>query len=843
MNDVVDPITSNEFFRRNTVGTQSLGIAAKTNTFFALAVEAGLRMNTPSPSLSSLPENPNGSLSSLYTQPSISGKKGVFIPKVISEFISGLVDIAKDSRISEIYADKLRTPMYLYMIMKGSHPEDAVNFLMKPNILKLVDTYQRQNSIIYKQYVTGKYSKKAIIARQDASLERIKLYDGEYVTTYEKGDGTIVTLRKKGEVDLKQQIVSLESQNNAAFELLKNKVIKDEMNKNSITLEQFAVFVLDAKGNPKQNNYGVPIINYLETAKNIIANENEVGNKELLDVSQFYVLLEDSNKITELSTAVSWDTNTAKSFVEISYPKVQMAKIKSDGWFNNEALNKIENESVIAPLESSKFVKTQFKDAFTIINNPAYIKSVIELYNKVYGQKLENFSRDYQNDFFTYIFQNYAVTPSGESLYQSLLIDLRLLDKNNPDNIQARLNTVLANIKDPAVKSNSFLNKLIFRKEDKTPENAYNSIVPELKNSNIDVHTANLLHQDLLKLYTHPNQELRTVIKQLIQSTALLNGTNKTFRGFQTLIPTEEYTELFRDILLDPTLQEQLNDSNSFLYARFNGYDEGYEHIAGLFEKNRSKYFPRLEKQTYNPTDRFNYFSPEIRNLAENVVSLQDKKITLEQFKEATLKNIKEFNPDFEFSSQAEQPSVSVIKEEAPVINIYASTKENAELSNFANRPFKVAGETYKTVEAAFQAAKSNYAPSTQENLNIVEKLQGNISGAQAKSLGRKIKGLETNKWDKDSSVVMKELLLESFKQNPKALETLLATGNAELTHTQDKTKWGKEFPKLLMEVREELKEDEKDFPWNDESAGAFPNIKLDVENKECTTKIKNKKK
>ena len=42
--------------------------------------------------------------------------------------------------------------------------------------------------------------------------------------------------------------------------------------------------------------------------------------------------------------------------------------------------------------------------------------------------------------------------------------------------------------------------------------------------------------------------------------------------------------------------------------------------------------------------------------------------------------------------------------------------------------------------------------------------------------------------------------------QNPAALERLLATGNAELTHTQDKGKWGKEFPKLLMEVRDELK-------------------------------------
>ena len=51
----------------------------------------------------------------------------------------------------------------------------------------------------------------------------------------------------------------------------------------------------------------------------------------------------------------------------------------------------------------------------------------------------------------------------------------------------------------------------------------------------------------------------------------------------------------------------------------------------------------------------------------------------------------------------------------------------------------------------------------------------------------------------------MKSFIRESFKQNPEALQKLLATGNAKLTHTQDKTKWGKEFPKLLMEVRDEL--------------------------------------
>ena len=52
----------------------------------------------------------------------------------------------------------------------------------------------------------------------------------------------------------------------------------------------------------------------------------------------------------------------------------------------------------------------------------------------------------------------------------------------------------------------------------------------------------------------------------------------------------------------------------------------------------------------------------------------------------------------------------------------------------------------------------------------------------------------------------MKKLLLNSFRKDPNGLAKLLATGNATLTHTQDKSKWGTEFPKLLMEVREELR-------------------------------------
>jgi predicted NAD-dependent protein-ADP-ribosyltransferase YbiA (DUF1768 family) len=156
------------------------------------------------------------------------------------------------------------------------------------------------------------------------------------------------------------------------------------------------------------------------------------------------------------------------------------------------------------------------------------------------------------------------------------------------------------------------------------------------------------------------------------------------------------------------------------------------------------------------------------------------------------------------------KPSTSV-KPTQDTINIYASTGENAELSNFAVRPFvatlgvKSLGN-FQTVEGAFQAAKLLYTDEGLSDLNqpILDQLQV-ANGKTAKSIGRDIQDLNIEDWNENSSDIMKELLKQSFEQNPNALAKLLATGNAELTHTQDNTKWGKLFPKLLMEVRQEL--------------------------------------
>lgn len=146
----------------------------------------------------------------------------------------------------------------------------------------------------------------------------------------------------------------------------------------------------------------------------------------------------------------------------------------------------------------------------------------------------------------------------------------------------------------------------------------------------------------------------------------------------------------------------------------------------------------------------------------------------------------------------------------------YAGTGENADLSNFAIRPFTISGDkpessiriggNFQTVEGAFQAQKLVFSSMSDDEKEAVKKRLETASGSQAKSIGRKIKDLNTVSWDKASSDIMKDLLLESFSQNPEALNKLLSTGDATLTHTQDKGKWGTEFPKILMEVRELLR-------------------------------------
>lgn len=201
------------------------------------------------------------------------------------------------------------------------------------------------------------------------------------------------------------------------------------------------------------------------------------------------------------------------------------------------------------------------------------------------------------------------------------------------------------------------------------------------------------------------------------------------------------------------------------------------------------------------------------------------------------------------------QASTSVISSTTQTndrpVNIYfgnGQNGENIELSNFAIRPFTHTFEdgiqkTFQSVEQAFHYIKGLlFATQDANNNNVLDDIMNTTSGGELRRLGHKIKGLDVTKWDANSSDVMKQLLKESFEQNPQAAQRLLDTGNATLTHTQDRSKWKTEFPRLLMEVRDELRKSQNvssqdNTTQNDNSDQSQSSTPVDTNKQSSTNK------
>lgn len=164
----------------------------------------------------------------------------------------------------------------------------------------------------------------------------------------------------------------------------------------------------------------------------------------------------------------------------------------------------------------------------------------------------------------------------------------------------------------------------------------------------------------------------------------------------------------------------------------------------------------------------------------------------------------------------------SVSQELQTVTNVYAGTNENANLSNFALRPFETRIGKFDTVEGAFQAAKIYYTNGTkyltrddkgkptgltEEGKSVIRRLM-TASGSEARSIGRNISDLNTKVWDENSTNFLEDFMRRSFEQNPQARKELTNTGNSTITH---KNKQGVEqdngrFSSILTRIRDEFK-------------------------------------
>lgn len=125
------------------------------------------------------------------------------------------------------------------------------------------------------------------------------------------------------------------------------------------------------------------------------------------------------------------------------------------------------------------------------------------------------------------------------------------------------------------------------------------------------------------------------------------------------------------------------------------------------------------------------------------------------------------------------------------MINVWYGTNENKELSNlFESRFEDRKGRKYVSVEHAYQTWKSG----------SFDEVYHKPWRCGSKFIGRK-------KADFNNNIeIMEKIMRQRFISNPEHMDILLATGTDEITHTQDRGVWRKEFPRLLMKLREEFR-------------------------------------
>lgn len=129
-------------------------------------------------------------------------------------------------------------------------------------------------------------------------------------------------------------------------------------------------------------------------------------------------------------------------------------------------------------------------------------------------------------------------------------------------------------------------------------------------------------------------------------------------------------------------------------------------------------------------------------------------------------------------------------------------------LSNFYPSPICVDGFVYPTVEHAFQAAKTF-------DKGEKQKIADARSPGRAKALGRKVRLRKD--WESVKVGIMKQLVMQKFREHPDLQELLLATEDAALIegNTWNDRFWGvcnghgkNHLGKALMWVRGQIQDE-----------------------------------
>lgn len=388
--------------QENSVGKDSLGIAAIAATYYAVFNSLGLKLYAPSKSdfeqynkdlellnnpaaltedkIKSLTKSVSSFLKKNYNIKlkhnningaiSVSNNKNVsgkVISDLISQLVNGYVDVAKAAWIFNAQGTKENTPTLLFMVMSGIDIKSAILFSSNPLVIEYNQLKKEMNGV----YSNLSYDPevKSIDSEKKFASKSLSIIKEKYKNLFSQID--VKNIKPFGEGS------------------------KEFDPKDSSTWEDNELYKL-ATSNKIEPRHLEGLIHYIEIEK--IA--NDINNFEAL--TKF-----DTQKVESISDVEKRITDTEKF-------RSRQTSIPAIWWdlIQNSSIGKFNNDKLILAL---------FQNKFKVRNNKALVKKSLEL-ESVKGVLDKVLRTDFKNDFLWFLYQNSVYSNksyNGYSLVES----------------------------------------------------------------------------------------------------------------------------------------------------------------------------------------------------------------------------------------------------------------------------------------------------------------------------------------------------------------------------------------------------------------------------------------
>ena len=491
--DVFNPLTSWRIYMENILSKDALGIDAKINTLQKEFQRAGLRFTNPALNQYYLEANRDDKNNIL-----LGGKKDARgenrISKVLSEFINGHVDIAKEDWIILLGLDQETSPLAHAMIIAGTPIESVLGLINSPIIKTVFQVGNRPE--IHKKLDNLKPNKKsAIIALIKNNLAKIE--NPEIKNLINQAERQIAGLKVKS----------------------KNAILE--------------VYTSQLLSNPVFNTY---LTNFDAKAK--LSGEQEVL-RNIAYLTQFSVVLRQQESLRKLTSMADFNTaNYRTSFQSVDLLNAE-SSLKED--FNADGITFMFKGSALAQFNVGSLVQETMEQIYPL-SDSAEVRNNISIYLDRLGVYVQEERikaiESYKNNILTpYIFLTAQKEGKG-NLLEYYRGSKGIYVRTTPNNMEERFAQLLQN---PDVRNNFLINNLYVDQEGDVREIEF-----KLKNTDIEENSG-AYRNAFLEGLNSTNPEIKSFFEDLaVGSYFQYLGSFKSGH-VSSIVPHEAYIEFSQD--------------------------------------------------------------------------------------------------------------------------------------------------------------------------------------------------------------------------------------------------------------------------------------------------------